>query len=74
MQNHPLASLWSRLGSYVYRHGEHFYRFEGLRDYKQKFDPVWSPNYLASPRGLGAPRVLYEVNVLVSGGLRGLIR
>ena len=45
-----------------------------LRAFKEKFDPVWSPNYLACPGGLAAPRILYEVNVLVSGGLRGLMR
>ena len=29
---------------------------------------------VACPGGLAAPRILYEVNVLVSGGLRGLMR
>ncbi|MGB3315858.1 MAG: phosphatidylglycerol lysyltransferase domain-containing protein, partial [Albidovulum sp.] len=54
-------------------HGEHFYHFEGLRAFKQKFDPVWTPHYLASPGGLAVPRVLYEINVLISGGVRGLV-
>ena len=45
-----------------------------LRSFKQKFDPEWSPNYLASPGGLAAPRILYEVNILISGGLRGLTK
>ncbi len=74
LKDHPLASLWSRLGSYAYRHGEHFYNFEGLRAFKQKFEPVWLPSYLASPPRLGAPRVLYEVNVLISGGVAGLVK
>ncbi|MCL6282208.1 bifunctional lysylphosphatidylglycerol flippase/synthetase MprF [Ruegeria sp. 2012CJ41-6] len=72
IENRQLASLWNRIGGFVYEHGEQFYHFEGLRTFKQKFDPVWSPNYLASPGGLAAPRILYEINVLVSGGLRGL--
>ncbi|MFZ5963034.1 bifunctional lysylphosphatidylglycerol flippase/synthetase MprF [Thalassococcus sp. BH17M4-6] len=74
VQNRELAPLWNRIGGFIYEHGEHFYRFEGLRAYKEKFDPVWSPNYLACPGGLAAPRILYEVNVLVSGGLRGLMK
>ncbi|WP_223475174.1 bifunctional lysylphosphatidylglycerol flippase/synthetase MprF [Oricola indica] len=74
VQNRKLAPLWNRIGGFIYEHGEHFYRFEGLRAYKEKFDPVWSPNYLACPGGLAAPRILYEVNVLVSGGLRGLMK
>lgn len=74
VQNRELAPLWNRIGGFIYEHGEHFYRFEGLRAYKEKFDPVWSPNYLACPGGMAAPRILYEVNVLVSGGLRGLMK
>ena len=74
VENRDLAPMWNRIGGFIYDHGEAFYRFEGLRAYKEKFDPVWSPNYLACPGGLAAPRILYEVNVLVSGGLRGLLK
>ncbi|MGI9364434.1 MAG: bifunctional lysylphosphatidylglycerol flippase/synthetase MprF [Rhizobiaceae bacterium] len=74
IDNRQLASFWNRVGGFVYEHGEHFYHFEGLRSFKQKFNPVWEPNYLASPGGLAVPRILYEVNVLVSGGIRGLIK
>ena len=73
IDNRQLASFWNRVGGFVYEHGEHFYHFEGLRAFKQKFQPVWEPNYLASPGGLAVPRILYEVNVLVSGGVRGLM-
>jgi phosphatidylglycerol lysyltransferase len=70
----PLAPLWARLGGLVYTHGERVYRFEGLRDFKEKFDPVWTGNYLAVPGGLATARILYDVNILISGGVRGLIR
>jgi phosphatidylglycerol lysyltransferase len=74
LENRQLASLWNRIGGFVYEHGEQFYHFEGLRAFKQKFDPVWTPHYLASPGGLAVPRILYEVNVLISGGIKGLIK
>jgi phosphatidylglycerol lysyltransferase len=74
MENRPYASLWTRIGSLLYEHGEYFYHFEGLRAFKQKFDPVWTPKYLAGPGGLAAPRILYEINELISGGFRGLIQ
>lgn len=74
IDSHQLASLWNRIGGFVYAHGEQFYHFEGLRTFKQKFGPEWTPNYLASPGGLAAPRILYEVNVLISGGIKGLLR
>jgi len=72
--NANLTRSPNRIGGFVYEHGEQFYHFEGLRAFKQKFDPEWSPNYLASPGGLAAPRILYEVNILISGGLRGLTK
>jgi len=55
------------------RFGEHFYNFEGLRRYKDKFDPVWRPKYLAAPGGLFLPRTLTDIGALTSGGLRGLL-
>lgn len=67
------APLWNRLGGLLFRHGEHFYNFQGLRQYKEKFDPVWEPRYLASPGGLALPRVLTQVSALISGGLRGVV-
>jgi phosphatidylglycerol lysyltransferase len=76
MEARALAPLWSRLGALVFRHGEHFYNFQGLRHYKDKFDPVWSPRYLACPGGLGGlvlPRVLADVAALISGGFRGVV-
>jgi phosphatidylglycerol lysyltransferase len=74
IENRQLASLWNRIAGFVYQHGGHIYRFEGLREYKQKFAPVWAPNYLASPGGLAVPRILYEINVLISGGVKGLMK
>jgi phosphatidylglycerol lysyltransferase len=60
--------LWNRLAAFVYRHGENFYNFEGLRRFKAKFEPVWEPRYLASPAGLALPGVLKDLIALISGG------
>ena len=57
----------------MFRHGEHFYNFQGLRDYKDKFDPTWEPKFLASPGGLRLPMILANVATLISGGAGGLI-
>jgi phosphatidylglycerol lysyltransferase len=73
LENRALAPLWHRMGSFLFRHGESFYNFEGLRRYKEKFDPVWEPRYLASPGGLHLARVLLDVSTLISGGLKELI-
>jgi phosphatidylglycerol lysyltransferase len=74
LESHPgLAPLWSRIGAFVHRHGEHFYNFQGLRRYKDKFDPEWEPRYLAIPGGLKLPRVFTNIASLISGGMKGVI-
>ena len=73
LENRPLAPVWSRVGSFAYQNGNRFYHFDGLRAWKQKMGPVWTPYYLASPGGLDVPRVVYEVNMLVSGGVIGAL-
>ena len=72
-EGHRLASIWSRVGSYIFQHGEHFYNFQGLRQYKEKFDPEWSPKYLVCPSGLALPRILANIQTLISGSLRGIL-
>jgi phosphatidylglycerol lysyltransferase len=68
-----LAPLWNRFGALLFRHGEHFYNFQGLRAFKAKFHPVWEPRYLASPGGLAVLFVLGDVAGLISGGLTGVV-
>jgi phosphatidylglycerol lysyltransferase len=73
LENRPLAPAWHRLASLLYRHGENFYNFQGLRLYKEKFDPLWSPRYLASPGGLALARIFVDLATLISGGLKGIV-
>ncbi|MFC3127064.1 bifunctional lysylphosphatidylglycerol flippase/synthetase MprF [Pseudoroseomonas globiformis] len=70
---HRLAPVWYRLGGLVFRRGERFYNFRGLRAFKEKFEPVWEPRYLCTPGGLDPWVVLADVAALQSGGLRGVI-
>jgi phosphatidylglycerol lysyltransferase len=72
-EHSPVAPLWNRLASFLYRHGEGLYSFQGLRAFKDKFDPVWEPRYLAYPGGLRLPRVLADVSVLIAGGYRRIL-
>lgn len=69
----PMAPFWNRLGAFVFNHGEHFYNFQGLRQYKEKYTPVWSPRYLASPGGLAMPVVFTNLAALISGGVKGML-
>jgi len=73
LEARPSAPLWNRIGALAFRYGEHFYNFQGLRQFKSKFYPEWRPKYLISPGGIVLPRVLANVAALVSGGLRGVV-
>ncbi len=73
LEGRTLAPLWHRLGALLFRHGEDFYNFQGLRRWKEKFAPVWEPRYLASPGGVVLPRVLANVAALISGGMKGIV-
>jgi len=73
LESHAAAPLWNRLGSVLFRYGEHFYNFQGILNYKEKFKPIWEPRYLASPGGLHLPRVFVNLTTVISGGLRGVI-
>ena len=73
LESNPLAPIWHRVGAFIFRYGENFYNFEGLRVYKSKFDPEWRAKYVATRGGLNIATALFDVATLVSGGLRGIV-
>ena len=62
-----LAPVWVKAAALLYRHGEAFYGFEGLRAYKEKFSPCWEPRFIAGLPGIGMARALVDLQRLVSG-------
>jgi phosphatidylglycerol lysyltransferase len=73
LSDKSLASLWNRIGGFLFKHVENFYNFQGLRQYKEKFQPQWRPRYLASPTTLSLPVVLTNIATLTSGGMKGIV-
>lgn len=73
MMTHELAPRWHRFGRWLFDSGESFYHFRGLRSFKDKFQPVWEPRYLAAPPGAATLLALADVTALIAGGLRGVI-
>lgn len=74
LENRPFAPWMSRVGAFIYRHADAIYGFGGLRAFKQKFDPLWSPRYLAAPDTMRLSAALLGATRLTSGGLIGLLR
>ncbi|MCA9236520.1 MAG: bifunctional lysylphosphatidylglycerol flippase/synthetase MprF [Planctomycetales bacterium] len=73
LDRHPLAPIWNRAGNALFTHGEHFYNFEGLRSYKEKFAPIWEPMYLLYPGGMSLPQVLLDLAALSAGSVTGIV-
>ena len=43
LDDRPLAPIMSRVGRLLFERGEEIYNFQGVRRYKDKYDPVWQP-------------------------------
>ncbi|MEM7739218.1 MAG: phosphatidylglycerol lysyltransferase domain-containing protein [Pseudomonadota bacterium] len=61
------APLFARIGRLIFERGERIYNFQGLRRFKQKFDPVWEPRYIAVPGYWSVPVVLAKAALLTNG-------
>ncbi|MFG2042955.1 GNAT family N-acetyltransferase [Dactylosporangium sp. NPDC048998] len=56
----PLA----RVGRLVYRYGERLHHFDGVRQFKAKFRPQWTPRFMATVSAREVPLVLSQVAYL----------
>lgn len=72
----PLASVGTQRGAHarerlarvLFQRGEQWYNFQGLRAYKDKFDPEWMPRYMAYQNAWEWPVAIAYVSALIAGG------
>jgi glycosyltransferase 2 family protein len=74
LDDRPLAPMMSRVGRLLFDRGEEIYNFQGVRRYKDKYDPLWQPRYVAAARKWAIPVLLADASLLSSGGMAGLTR
>jgi phosphatidylglycerol lysyltransferase len=77
----PLASVGDQRGAHarerlarlLFQRGEQWYNFQGLRFYKDKFDPEWVPRYMAYQDAWEWPMAIAYVSALIAGGWSGIL-
>ena len=77
----PLASVGEHRGAYrrerlaslAFRRGEQWYNFQGIRFYKQKFNPDWLPRYMAYEGAWEWPVALANVSALIAGSWKATV-
>jgi phosphatidylglycerol lysyltransferase len=74
LEDRPLAPIMSRVGKLLFERGEEIYNFQGVRRYKDKYDPLWQPRYIAAPHRWAIPLLMADVGLLSSGGMAGLAK
>jgi len=74
LDDRPLAPIMSRVGRLLFERGEDIYNFQGVRRYKDKYDPLWAPRYIAAARKWAIPFLMADVGLISSGGMAGLTR
>jgi phosphatidylglycerol lysyltransferase len=72
LEDRPLAPIMSRVGRLLFERGEEIYNFRGVHRFKDKYDPLWQPRYIAAPNKWTIPMLLADVGLLSSGGMAGI--
>jgi phosphatidylglycerol lysyltransferase len=74
LDDRPLAPMMSRVGKLLFERGEEIYNFQGVRRYKDKYDPAWQGRYIAAPQRWQIPVLLADAGLLSAGGMAGLAK
>jgi len=74
LDDRPLAPVLSRVGRLIFDRGEEIYNFQGVRRFKDKYDPLWQPRYVAAPHRWAIPLLVADAGLLSSGGMASLAK
>ncbi len=74
LEDHQHTARWNKVANWVYTYGDNLYSFSQVRAFREQFDPVWEPRFMAIPGGWALPGAVSNVGSLVIGGFRGLLK
>ncbi len=74
LEGRPLAPLMTRVGKLLFERGEDLYNFQGVRRYKDKYAPTWTPRYIAAANKWTIGIALADVSLLSAGGVKGITK
>jgi len=55
------AHKQEKVAKFIYNFGNHWYNFNGLRRFKDKYQPDWEPRYLAFPKAASLPGLMISI-------------
>jgi len=62
------TNRWHQVGDAIYRAGESFYNFRGLKAFKDKFSPTWESRFLIYPQAANLPKIMAYLAILINYG------
>lgn len=66
LKHYPLAPLWHRVEVLMYEHSYSAKQSNDPGAQHERDQPMWRPKYLVSPGGIKTPRILRDINRLIS--------
>ncbi|KOP79226.1 lysylphosphatidylglycerol synthetase [Lysinibacillus sp. FJAT-14745] len=57
--------LSEKIAAQIFLHGQHFYHFKGLRNFKLKYADFWEPKYIAYRKKSSLPFTMAQVTLLI---------
>ena len=60
--NSKFSHGYEKIAELMYKHGTKFYNFEGLRKFKNKFNPQWEQRYLVYRKRVSLMKIILKLN------------
>ncbi|MGE7672340.1 bifunctional lysylphosphatidylglycerol flippase/synthetase MprF [Lysinibacillus sp. NPDC094403] len=57
--------LSEKIAAQIFLHGQHFYHFKGLKNFKLKYADFWEPKYIAYRKKSSLPFTMAQVTLLI---------